>query len=61
MTAPTSTPAAPTTADRTPEVLSSPEACDACPHPAEAHDVIGTRFCGATVLGALTRGCICRS
>ena len=50
MTAPTSTPP-----PMVPVV-----ACDVCAHPAAAHDVIGRRFCEATLLGALTRGCICR-
>ena len=56
MTAPTSTPS--------PVDLPLPDAqavCDVCPHLADAHDVIGRRFCDATLHGALTRGCICRS
>jgi hypothetical protein len=36
-------------------------ACDVCPHAAESHDAIGERFCRATLAGAITRGCICRS
>lgn len=52
MTAPTSTPSP---ADARPAA-----ACDVCAHPAAAHDVIGQRFCDATVRGGLTRGCICR-
>jgi hypothetical protein len=35
--------------------------CDVCPHPAAAHDAISRRFCDATLTGAITRGCICRS
>jgi len=36
------------------------EACSVCPHPVRAHDAIGTRFCAATMAGALARGCACR-
>ena len=35
--------------------------CAACAHPAPDHDVIGLRFCTATLSGDLSRGCICRS
>jgi hypothetical protein len=34
-------------------------ACAACPHDRDAHDAIGTRFCTATIAGALSRGCVC--
>ena len=34
-------------------------ACAACPHEWDAHDRIGTRFCSATIAGALSRGCVC--
>jgi hypothetical protein len=37
------------------------EACDVCPHPHAGHDAIGTRFCSATRVGAIARGCACRS
>jgi hypothetical protein len=56
MTAPTSAPS--------PTLLPFPPAvavCDVCPHPAAAHDAISRRFCDATLTGALSRGCICRS
>ncbi|TQM15672.1 RGCVC family protein [Pseudonocardia kunmingensis] len=33
--------------------------CAACPHDRDAHDRIGTRFCCATITGALSRGCVC--
>jgi hypothetical protein len=33
--------------------------CAACPHPAAAHDIIGSRFCSATAAGGLDRGCVC--
>ncbi|MHA6624261.1 RGCVC family protein [Pseudonocardia sichuanensis] len=33
--------------------------CAACPHDRDAHDRIGTRFCSATITGALSRGCVC--
>jgi hypothetical protein len=52
MTAPTSTP--------TPVIPVPAAVCDVCAHPVAAHDVIGRRFCDATVRGTLTRGCICR-
>jgi hypothetical protein len=56
MTAPTSTPS-PVDSPLT----GAQAACDVCPHPLAAHDVIGRRFCAATLTGAITRGCICRS
>ena len=35
--------------------------CPACPHPLEAHDPIGARFCRATAAaGSEGRGCVCR-
>jgi hypothetical protein len=37
------------------------QACDACPHPHAAHDVISARFCSATLTNAIARGCICPS
>jgi hypothetical protein len=40
------------------EVRTGP-ACAACPHDRDAHDPIGTRFCSATIAGALSRGCVC--
>jgi hypothetical protein len=36
-------------------------ACDVCPHAVFSHDAIGLRFCRATLNGAITRGCVCRS
>ncbi|WP_142104327.1 RGCVC family protein [Pseudonocardia cypriaca] len=33
--------------------------CAACPHDRDAHDAIGTRFCAATIAGAVPRGCAC--
>lgn len=33
--------------------------CAACPHPWEAHDRIGRRYCTATAVGAFNRGCVC--
>jgi hypothetical protein len=35
--------------------------CDVCPHSVAGHDAISSRFCGATLKNALTRGCVCRS
>ncbi|MFI1913699.1 RGCVC family protein [Nocardia sp. NPDC020380] len=34
-------------------------ACAACPHPLEAHDPIGIRYCSATTLSGLDRECAC--
>jgi hypothetical protein len=42
-----------------PDVAAVPR-CPACGHPADAHDVIATRFCAATTARALPRGCACR-
>ena len=42
-------------------VDTSPATCDVCPHLVDGHDVIGRRFCQATLDGALTRGCACRA
>jgi hypothetical protein len=36
-------------------------ACEVCPHSWAGHDAISSRFCSATLKGALTRGCVCRS
>lgn len=33
--------------------------CAVCPHPREAHDRIGLRYCNATAAGSLSRGCVC--
>lgn len=33
--------------------------CAVCPHPWEAHDRIGLRYCNATAAGSLSRGCVC--
>jgi len=46
----------------TPRDLDETEvACPACPHPRDAHDAIGTRYCTATIAsGAAGRGCVCR-
>jgi hypothetical protein len=33
--------------------------CAVCPHPWDAHDRIGLRYCAATAAGALSRGCVC--
>jgi hypothetical protein len=41
--------------------LEQEPACDVCPHPLAKHDAIGLRFCSATLSGAITRGCVCRS
>jgi hypothetical protein len=36
-------------------------ACGVCPHSLAGHDAISSRFCSATLTGALTRGCVCPS
>ena len=33
--------------------------CPVCPHPSDAHDQIGARYCAATVAGKFERGCVC--
>lgn len=33
--------------------------CAVCPHPWDAHDRIGLRYCAATAAGSLDRGCVC--
>jgi hypothetical protein len=33
--------------------------CPACVHPIDAHDVIATRFCAATLARSMDRGCAC--
>jgi hypothetical protein len=35
------------------------DSCPVCPHPADAHDEIGIRFCAATAAGKFERGCVC--
>jgi hypothetical protein len=35
------------------------ETCPACPHPLATHDAIGNRFCRATIVRVLPRGCTC--
>jgi hypothetical protein len=51
------------TTDTMPEIpdvtTSADETCSACNHPWSAHDIIGRRFCAATLAGALDRGCVC--
>ena len=44
-----------------PDLRSGDPACPACPHPLEAHDPIGVRFCRATATAGLDRGCVCRA
>jgi hypothetical protein len=33
--------------------------CMACGHPSDRHDRIASRYCEATIVSALTRGCVC--
>jgi hypothetical protein len=35
--------------------------CMVCSHSPDAHDAIALRYCNATIAGALTRACICRT
>ena len=37
------------------------QACAVCPHSQARHDAISARYCSATGVGAIARGCICRS
>ena len=53
------------TASALPDGASNPDdavaaRCSACVHPVDAHDVIATRFCAATIARALGRGCACQ-
>jgi hypothetical protein len=53
----------PATTDVKP-ITSEPEAdviCFVCPHPWDAHDPIGIRFCTATASAGHNRGCVCPS
>jgi hypothetical protein len=34
-------------------------ACDACGHDLASHDAISSRYCRASLAGALDRGCVC--
>ena len=36
------------------------EACATCVHTVSDHDAIALRYCKATLVGELTRGCICK-
>ncbi|MEX5718625.1 RGCVC family protein [Geodermatophilus maliterrae] len=56
--APTTSPAS--TAPLTDGPSLGDPSCDVCPHGVSHHDAIGLRFCRATLVGAITRGCICR-
>jgi hypothetical protein len=47
-----------------PDDLTTPAAeavCGACPHPLDAHDPIGLRFCKATAISGSQRACVCSS
>jgi hypothetical protein len=44
-----------------PVVVVDEKRCAVCPHDTDQHDVIGRRYCEATQMQALHRGCICRS
>lgn len=33
--------------------------CAVCPHPLDAHDRIGLRYCTATAASSVSRGCVC--
>ncbi|WP_083752575.1 RGCVC family protein [Actinosynnema sp. ALI-1.44] len=51
----------PITADAKP-IVSEPGIdiiCLVCPHPWNAHDPIGIRFCNATAAAGHDRGCVC--
>jgi hypothetical protein len=37
---------------------SEEETCE-CGHPLARHDAIASRYCGVTIAGSLTRGCVC--
>jgi hypothetical protein len=52
----TSAPA--TTAEADP-IISAPATCAVCPHPWDAHDSIGVRYCTASAAAGRQRGCVC--
>jgi len=64
MTAPVYSPETPASGVepvRTAGAADGTPACPACPHPLDAHDPIGVRFCRATAAAdAEGRGCVCR-
>lgn len=39
--------------------LDNDATCVVCPHLWREHDPLGARYCTATTVSALTRGCIC--
>ncbi|HEY2224819.1 RGCVC family protein [Actinomycetospora sp.] len=36
-----------------------PGTCSVCPHPWDAHDALGRRYCSASMASSQSRGCIC--
>jgi hypothetical protein len=42
-----------------PDRTDTNDLCAVCPHPWLEHDPLGVRFCAATAVSALPRGCIC--
>ncbi|HTI22849.1 MAG TPA: RGCVC family protein [Kutzneria sp.] len=49
----------PGSANATPDLDTAAATCPVCPHPADAHDKIGARYCAATAAGEFERGCVC--
>jgi len=48
------------TTSATPTPAADPgRGCAACPHPWDAHDRIGMRYCSATTAAGAQRGCVC--
>lgn len=41
------------------EPETSDNACTVCPHPWNAHDPIGIRYCSAMAASGIVRGCAC--
>ena len=39
--------------------VASVAGCDVCAHPLDGHDQIARRYCSATFVNVITRGCIC--
>jgi hypothetical protein len=41
------------------ETAPTSELCASCPHPLADHDALGLRYCTASGVSGLSRGCIC--
>lgn len=48
-----------TSPDNDVSAIDNDATCVVCPHLWREHDPLGARYCTATTVSALTRGCIC--